>query len=40
MQGKSITWISVKMPRNIEVNKLLEISLDRQLPKGLIPSDV
>ena len=24
LQGRSITWISVKMPRNIEVNNLLE----------------
>ena len=37
MQGKSITWISVKSPRNIQVNSLLEITLDRQLPIGLIP---
>ena len=28
------------MPRNIQVNSLLEITLDRQLPKGLIPLDV
>ena len=28
------------MPRNIQVNSLLEINLDRQLPKGLIPLDV
>ena len=40
MQGRSITWNSVKTPRNIEVNNLLEIHLDRQLPKGLIPLDV
>ena len=25
------------MPRNIQVNSLFEITLDRQLPKGLIP---
>ena len=40
MQGKSITWISVKTPRNIQANNLLKINLDRQLPKGLIPLDV
>ena len=40
MQGTSITWISVKTPRNIQANNLLEINLDRHLPKGLIPSDV
>ena len=40
LQGRSITWISVKMPRNIQVNSLLKITLDRQLPKGLIPLDV
>ena len=28
------------MPRNIQVNSLLKITLDRQLPKGLIPLDV
>ena len=28
------------MPRNRQVNSLLEITLDRQLPKGLIPLDV
>ena len=40
LQGRSITWISVKMPRNIQVNSLFEITLDRQLPKRLIPLDV
>ena len=40
LQGRSITWISVKTPRNIQVNNLLKINLDRQLPKGLIPLDV
>ena len=40
LQGRSITWISVKTPRNIEVNNLLEVHLDRQLPKGLIPLNV
>ena len=40
LQGRSITWISVEMPRNIQVNNLLKVTLDRQLPKGLIPLDV
>ena len=40
LQGISITWISVKMPRNIQKNSLFEITLNRQLPKGLIPLDV
>ena len=30
LQGRSITWISVKTPRNIQANNLLEINLDRQ----------
>ena len=37
---RSITWISVKTPRNIQANNLLKINLDRQLPKGLISLDV
>ena len=40
LQGRSITWISVKTPRNLQINSLFEITLDRQLPKGLIPLDV
>ena len=40
LQGRSITWISVKTPRNIQANNFLKIYLDRQLPKGLIPLDV
>ena len=40
LQGRSITWISVKTSRNIQANNLLKINLDRQLPKGLIPLDV
>ena len=40
LQGRSITWISVKTPRNIQANNLLKINLDRQLPKCLIPLDV
>ena len=40
LSGRLITWILVKTPRNIQVNSLFEITLDRQLPKGLIPLDV
>ena len=40
LQGISITWISIKTPRNIQVNSVFEINLDRELPKGLIPLDV
>ena len=40
LQSRSITWISVKTPRTIQANNLLEITFDRQLPKGLIPLDV
>ena len=36
LQSRSIPWISVKTPRNIQANNLLEITFDRQLPKGLI----
>ena len=40
LQSRSITQISVKMPRNIQVNSLFEITLNQQLHKGLIPLDV
>ena len=40
LQGRSITWISIKAPRNLQINILFEITFDRQLPKGLIPLDV
>ena len=40
LQSRSITWISVKTPRNIQAKNLLKIYLDRQLPKGVIPLDV
>ena len=29
LQGRSITWISIKTPRNIQVNSVFEINLDR-----------
>ena len=40
LQGRSITWILVKAPRNLQINSMFEITLDRQLPKRLIPLDV
>ena len=40
LQSRSITWISVKTPRNLDINRLFEVNLDRQLPNGLIPLDV
>ena len=40
LQSRSITWNSIKTPRNLDINSLFEISLDRQLPNGLIPLDV
>ena len=40
LQCRSITWISVKTPRNVQANNLFKINLDRQLPKGLISLDV
>ena len=40
LQDTSITWISIKILRNLDINSLFEISLDRQLPNGLIPLDV
>ena len=38
--GRYITWICIKTPRSIKANTLLEITSDRQLPKGLIPLDI
>ena len=40
LQGRSFTWIFVKIPGNLEINSLFEITSDKQLPKGLIPLDV
>ena len=40
LQSRSITWTLVKAPRNLQINSLFEITLNRQLPKGLIPLDV
>ena len=40
MHCRSITWISVQTPQNVDNNSLYEINLDRQLPTGIIPLDV
>ena len=40
LQSTSITWISVQTLQNIDTSSLFEISLDRQLPKGIIPLDM
>ena len=37
---RSITWITVKTPQNLNNNGLYEITLDRKLPTGIIPLDV
>ena len=38
--GRSITWICIETLRSTKANTLLEITSDRQLPKGLIPLDI
>ena len=40
LQSRSITWISVKTLKNLDINSLFKIDLDRQLPNGLISLDV
>ena len=40
LQSRSITWISVQTLQNIDTSSLFEISLDRQIPKGIMPLDV
>ena len=40
LQSRSITWISIQTSQSLDTNGLFEISLDRQLPKGIIPLDV
>ena len=40
LQCRSIMWISVQKPQNLNTNSLFEINLDRQLPKGTIPLDM
>ena len=33
-------WISIQTPQNLNTNSISKISLDRQLPTGIIPLDV
>ena len=40
IQSRSITWITIKIPQNLNNNSLYEINLDRKLPAGIIPLDV
>ena len=40
LQSRSITWISIQTPQNLNTNSIFNISLDRQLPTGIIPLDV
>ena len=40
LKSRPISCISIKTARNLEINSLFKISLDRQLPNGLIPLDV
>ena len=40
IQHRSINWITVKMPQNLNKNSIYEITLDRKLPSGIIPLDV
>ena len=37
IQHRSITWITVQTPKNLDNNSLYEINLDRQLPTGIKP---
>ena len=40
IQHRSMTWITVKMPKNLNNNSIYEIEFDRKLPSGIIPLDV
>ena len=40
IQHRSVTWITVKLPQNLNNNSLCKITLDRKLPSGLMPLDV
>ena len=40
IQHRSISWITVKTPPNLNNNGLYEITPDRKLPTGIIPLDV
>ena len=37
IQHRSITWITVKTPQNLNNNSLYKINSDRKLPAGIIP---
>ena len=40
LQSRSITWISIQTPQNLNTNSIFGISLGRQLTTGIIPLDV
>ena len=40
MQHRSITWITVKTPQNLNNKGLYKINLDRMLPAGIMPLNV
>ena len=40
IQHGSVTWITVKTPKNLSNNGLYKINLDRKLPTGIVPLDV
>ena len=40
IQNRSITWITIKTPPNVNSNSIYEIQLDRKLPSGIIPLDI
>ena len=40
IQHRSITWITIQTPKNLDNNGLYKINLDRQLPTGIIPLDI
>ena len=40
IQHGTVTWITVKMPQNLNNNNLYKITTDRKLPSGIILLDV
>ena len=40
MQGRSVTWITVKSPPRLKHTSLHEIHFHRQLPSGIVPLDI
>ena len=40
IQHRSITWVTIKTPQNLNNNGLYKITFDRKLPAGIIPLDV